>query len=554
VKKNQLGKFKEIALQAAGLAVLVIFYFTLPSSTSFSNTATPYIRYALYVIALHFLVAFAPFTKYNPLTPFIKGEGEINGFWQYNKGLFIRILTAILFSGVLYLGLSFALLAIDYLLGIEIREQFYGELGVIIVGIFNTWFFLAGIPEKISKLDKVQDYPKGLRIFSQYILIPLIVIYLMILYSYTIKIMITWDWPEGTVSLLILALSIIGMLALLLLHPYSYRTENAWIRKFSKSFYIALLPLIIVLFLAIWIRVSDYGITVSRYFLILLAIWLACIVIYFIFSKGKNIKSIPISLFLITILSSFGPWGAFSISERSQVNRLTDMMTDNGLLKDNKILKKHSRISSDVHSEIQSILNYLDEYHGFESINPWFEQDLDSLFETEIDTTVRYKRYSVDEVEIIMELMGLEKALKEFELDSYSFAWAKENDIIDVGGFDYLIELILYSYNKDKSYNFEIDSNSYEIKIHPLDPKITIMSAKGQLIMQLNLEDICNELLNEHKVEYYNRDVPAKNMTIQKANKDISISIQINSMTISKEDGKLKLEELSAEMLFNLYE
>lgn len=242
-------------------------------------------------------------------------------FWQYNKTLFLRFLTAMLFSGVLFAGLSIALLSIDVLLEISINEERYVELFIFIGGIFNTWFFLAGIPS-MQTFDDQRDYPKGLKIFTQNILIPLVIIYLVILYVYAGKIILQWSWPEGWVANLILFFSIAGILALLLLHPIQDRVENRWIKRFSTGYFWALVPLVVLLMMAIYRRVWEYGITVERYFVIVLGFWLAGIVIYFLISKTRNIKAIPGSLCLLVFLISFGPWGAFTISEQSQINRL----------------------------------------------------------------------------------------------------------------------------------------------------------------------------------------------------------------------------------------
>ena len=202
---------------------------------------SPYIRYAIYNITIHLLVAFAPFIL----------KKEINGFWQYNKVLFIRFLTSVLYSGFLYVGIVLALVSLNLLFDVKIRDQFYFEFWVIIAGLFNTWFFTAGMPKSLTNLDNNYEYPAGLKIFSQYILLPLLMLYLLILYGYGIKIFAVWDWPKGIVSYLIVCVAILGILNFLLIYPYSKQKENKWIASFSRAYYFILLPLIIMLFIAI---------------------------------------------------------------------------------------------------------------------------------------------------------------------------------------------------------------------------------------------------------------------------------------------------------------
>ena len=88
-------------------------------------------------------------------------------------------MTAI-FSVVLFAGLAIALAALDNLFGVSVPGKRYAELWVLIVGLFSPWFFLSGVPEDLDSLDRVEEYPKGLKIFAQYILLSLVVVYLLI--------------------------------------------------------------------------------------------------------------------------------------------------------------------------------------------------------------------------------------------------------------------------------------------------------------------------------------------------------------------------------------
>ena len=206
-----------LAIQVFGVILLVLYYYLFPDKLTLISG----IRYSLFTIALHLLVSFAPYIR----------KPEVNGFWQYNKVLFIRILTALLYSGVLYLGLVLAIAAIDNLFDVEIDAKIYAHLWVLIAGIFNTWFFLAGVPKDFDQLQQSDAYPKGLKIFTQYVLIPLVAIYLLILYAYTGKIIVDWDWPSGWVAYLVIGFSTFGILALLLIYPIQDKEENKWYKQ-----------------------------------------------------------------------------------------------------------------------------------------------------------------------------------------------------------------------------------------------------------------------------------------------------------------------------------
>ena len=240
------------ALQVLAAFLLALYWWTLPQNIY----APPEIygnRHLFLLLGMHLLAAFAPFA----------GKGEVNGFWQFNKSLFLRLLTAALYSFILWAGLSVALAAVDNLFGVEVRPERYLQLWGIIVGLFNTWFFLSGVPENLEELEQETAYPKGLKVLTQYVLIPLVTVYVLILYAYLMKIMIDWDWPRGWVANLVLGFSLTGIFSLLLVFPIREHVENRWIaRGFAKWYYIAEIPLVAVLLLAVLRRVDEF--TASR--------------------------------------------------------------------------------------------------------------------------------------------------------------------------------------------------------------------------------------------------------------------------------------------------
>jgi hypothetical protein len=351
--------------QLFGILLLVGYACTLPPTLP-HEPAARLIRFGLLAAGLLLFVMIAPYLK----------KGEMNGFWQYNRTLFFRLFVTAIFSIVLFAGLAIALAALDNLFGVTVPGKRYAELWVLIAGLFAPWFFLSGVPEDLDGLDRVEEYPKGVKVFAQYILLSLVIVYLVILYAYLLKILFQWNWPKGWVSSLILGFSATAILSLLLMHPIRDRSGNAWIRAADRWFYVVLIPLIVVLFLALTERIGDYGITESRYSGIALAVWLSAQALYFLFSRSKSIKFTVGSLCLVAFLISFGPWGMLGVSERSQVGRLRRLLAKNEILVDGKVHKEHGQVPQKDAQEISSIVNYLSLIHGYDAIQPWFEEEL----------------------------------------------------------------------------------------------------------------------------------------------------------------------------------
>ena len=326
---------------------------------------TDLFRFILLALAAHLSVSFAAYF----------GKGHVNAFWQFNRVIFLRFLIGGIYSAALFLGLAAAVGSMNFLFNFNFDWDTFAILWVWIVGIFQTVFFLSGVPTNLNGLEKDTTYPHGLKIFTQFVLIPLATVYAIILLAYEAKILLEWELPKGLVSNLILGYAVFGLLSLLLIYPVRNQDENKWLKTFSRSFYYVLIPLILLLLWAVLARVIDYGITEERYFLIILAAWLTFINAYFLISKSQNIMIIPFSLCLLTIISVYGPQGAFSTSRRSQINELQELFRNHGSLDGDKIISLKLKPGKEDMSRMINIVDYLVNMHGIESFRPILKRD-----------------------------------------------------------------------------------------------------------------------------------------------------------------------------------
>jgi len=334
------GDRRRWVLQGAGVFVLALFWVLWPRWPEPVQIA----RYVELSVSFHLLAAFLPYA----------GVDEQNGFWHYNKALFIRFLMAGLFAAVLYGGLAVALAALDKLLGVDVPNEAYGRLWMVMAFVFTTWFFLGGAPDDLAALEQQRDVPAALRVFAQYVLVPIVVIYLVILTLYLGKVLIERQWPSGWIGYLVSSVATIGILAWLLVRPLE-DTEQRWVRTYTRGFYVAILPAIVMLWLAIGKRVAQYGVTERRYFMIVLSLWWAGIAIYYTLGKSRNIKVIPATLCVLGLVTFLGPWGAYRVSLASQRGRL-DRLVAQYALRPSAVAHE---VPFDDRKEIAATLRYL---------------------------------------------------------------------------------------------------------------------------------------------------------------------------------------------------
>lgn len=521
-----------LSLQLLGQIILlglgIWYYHSLPVLFSEKEAA----KYVILSLSMHLWVAFAPFVRYR----------EIQGFWQYNRSLFIRFLTAALYSGVMFGGLSLAILAVDQLFEVRIDEDNYARLWILIATIFNTWFFLSDLPEELDELNNSTDYPNGLRLFTQFVLLPLVTIYLSILYVYMLKIMLTANWPKGWVAYLVIGFSTAGILALLLVWPLQSNDRFKWIKVYVKYFFMALFPLIIMLGFAIYIRVRDYGITENRYFIIVLALWLFGNALYFLLSTIKNIKVIPMSLFFVALLSGFGSWNAFTVSKESQSKRLLKYASQYGMLDNGKMipLEKGIVIPDSVLVEMSSIVDYLISSHGNEAISKLVTINVDSL-------NLKSGRY--DLTRKVMAQLNL-KYLNGYEsgidqLKDFNLAFNNEQEPLKVDGFSFYKSCNYYSGNKDFEQELPLDSlNKLRLSF---DENNLVLSCKlnDEAPIEFRMDAFVEKLFTEYSTSNYG--VLKEDMTIYFENdkfrcKVIFISISGNYHKEEKIDNLNNME------------
>ena len=506
-----------------------------------------YLRFFLFSLGFHLLVSFSGFFTY----------GRINGFWQFNRVIFLRFLTSVLYSGVLFLGLFAAINAANFLFNLKLSPHVDGTLFVWIAGIFNTVFFLAGVPKDLNLLESDSSYPKGLKIFTQYVLIPLATVYVIILLAYEVKILLQWSLPKGLVSSLILGYAVFGILSILLVYPVREQAENKWIKTWARSFYFLLIPLIVLLFLAMITRVLPYGITQPRYFLLLLAIWLSFITMYFLLSKKQNIKIIPITLCFLTLISIYGPISAFKVSVYSQRSKLIGLFEKYGKYKNGKLVPLGStKMTSKDGTEALAKLYFLSNDENMNDLQGYINKDLsvvsDSL--TKASQQRGYNsiyNYALKESknEWLTNYLGLDKFADNIGEDWVNYSYDDDSNIVlNVKGYDYVTRLVDGFSNTDTTF-LKADG----IKIKQLSD--TLFNCKLFLNNELivfNLKQVSDSLI-KHKSRLrpytYNRDgnnnqqkdisMPQEMLFVQQQTKSYIVSFEINKLVVNYSKNKV---------------
>lgn len=242
---------------------------------------------------------------------------------------------------------------------------------------FSPIFALAHVPKKetFTQGDVLEN--KFFTFLIKYIGVPFIYIYFLILYAYSIKVLMHFsDWPKGQITWMVIAFSIFGYKMYIFTHRL--REENALIKLFRRFFPWVVIPQLLMLFYAIYLRIHQYDITMNRYFVVVFGVWLLGISLYYALSKQKYLGIIPFSIGIIILLISVGPWSVYSLPATRQYDKLVSNLETAHILQGGTIvsLVKYSDIDEALSGEIYDGVDYMCDYSECARIKKLFAKEL----------------------------------------------------------------------------------------------------------------------------------------------------------------------------------
>jgi hypothetical protein len=308
--------------------------------------------------------------------PVIKSTVSFNdSFMSTFKSFF----NSLLFSVVLFIGISLIITAIDLLL-FKVNEKSYMHALNIILVLFGPIYFLSLIPiypgalalsnsllkdnlnsdnKSISpddeKIIKTSSCPKFLEILLSYIVIPLLSIYTIILVIYIAKNITTKFWTDNRLEPMLVGFAITVILVYILVS----KLENKFAHLFQKIFPKILVPIVVFQIVSSVLKIQDTGITHGRYYAILFGIFAAISGIFLSFVPVRKNGIVAILLISFSLFSIIPPVDAFTISRTSQEKMLQNVLIKNNMLLNNKIIPNTS-VSEEDKKIISISLNYLE--------------------------------------------------------------------------------------------------------------------------------------------------------------------------------------------------
>lgn len=452
---------------------------------------------------------------------------SFQGGFDFNKTVFIHFksaLTSVLYSGVLSAGCAAIIAAIDILL-FNVDDNAYGYMMTIVWVLFATIYYLSLLPHFNSENDRqfaeeAAQCPRFLEILLSYIAIPLVAIYTLVLAAYFVKILVTLHWPSGQLGPMVLAYSAAGLVIYILCS----RMENRFADRYRLIFPKALIPIVIMQFISVAIRLNAYGVTESRYYVVIFAVFsMICAIILSFQPAGRN-GIIAVLAACIAILSVVPPVDAFTVSRISQINRLESMLVQEGILTDGKVTPK-TNVPEKVRQESTSILTYLENRKYIKYVR-WLPDD--------------FKTYDGME-----NTLGFEPFYPGNESQNF-YASMDMQKPFSVEGYDICVNTFLNS-SADQanttSYEFKIDDAIYRLDFKQMPSKewyVAVNSGDGSELIGTGLDEFTKSLItmgNQPQESY----APDK-MTFDVENNGYKLRIMFQSINVYADSGHTTME------------
>lgn len=463
------------------------------------------------------------------VAPFLRKKVKMQDFWNYLVHTLFSFVFAFVLFGILFGGIALLFTSIDFLFHTNIDEVYYLDVFYFITGFLASSFFLGNFPKDFKKLAAEGNF---LRILSEYFLVPLVIIYFVMLYIYTGKMVATWQWPAGGVAGWIIGFSMVGIFA----YVFSYAIKEKslkFVEIFKNWFFVALIPLTFVLFLALWFRVEAYGMTVWRYLGFAFGIWLLVNALYFVFFKAKDLRAFLLSLVVILMVSIYGgPISAFSIAKEHQIQRLVNYLANAQMIEaDNVTLKKMVTFDykSEDAAEVYKISQYLIDYYGLKTIKERFDGEVDSVTTGEnyyeglsvflktlgfpADYYPAYpSEYRGGNQEVYINFSGDQGCgdlpeVKEKSPDVWPSCWQ------NVKGFDYLYDLNTGGYSEVNiegiKYSSRIQGNFFVIE------EVSLLGGTPHVVVKMDLSALSRSLRNEFGGQVQNLRIPQGRLNVE---------------------------------------
>ena len=303
-------------------------------------------------------------------------------FWNFSIRTLASLALSAAIGGILTFGLLLLFESLRMLFGLDINyNETCMDIWTVCMVLLTPSLFMILIPNGENKfLNEVPEFSRFAKGVLQYLFLPLLGLYMITLYAYAIKILMQWSLPVGGVSYLVSGSMVLMVLLIYITYPIQHQEGNKLFKCVTRWLPVAMLPLLALMTVAIGRRLSDYGITVSRLYLLVFNIWCYAVCLWLIFTRNKRIWLIPASFALILFLISVGPQSIPNITLNHLKGEARRSFAAAGFsqipLNADQYEAWSKKVDSKTAAAIDSKLDYLQDFYSYDKVQDLVDKDV----------------------------------------------------------------------------------------------------------------------------------------------------------------------------------
>lgn len=304
-KKNNSDKPQRIT----GIAWLVISVALLPIISIFASDGFAHGKsFIASALALYITAFMGPF-----VIPFFKQKND-NAFWIFLHKNMVALCTAVVVTIFLTIAIEILIVFFVMLLGINTYDLNVYAFIFCIATVLPILYFtnIPTIDECIEKTPLESEFATSK---FRFLFSPIFTLSILLFYIYIVKFIVQWELPHGMISYLV-SVSMFFMIATITeMYPAHLKTTATIEKKLLKIFPIFCIPLVVLMSISILRRISDYGISENRIYVIVLNIYFYIVIAILLIDKIKcKSRYLACILGIGFLILTIGPLSASNIT------------------------------------------------------------------------------------------------------------------------------------------------------------------------------------------------------------------------------------------------
>lgn len=366
--KSRLWKTTiQLAAHALLIADTFLLYHYLTTESSWIEIG---IAHAAAILAVGFSTFFLSFLR----------EKNDIASWNFALNTVSAYIVTQVIGLILCAGISLLLFSLHQLFDIHISGKCYAYIYYLCNVLLGLMLFLGLLPQGDDKHNRKPHSSKFLNGILHYLFLPLTAGYLIVLYIYATRILISWELPIGWVSWLIVALMTVCIAIQFGLYPTRFKENKRFDNWIARWMPVLILPLLLLMTIGIIRRFNDYGVTINRLYLATLNGWFYIVCIGLFVIKARRINWIPISFAVIFLLTSALPVNYAGITKNTILNEIKAEMQRSCQAEVPLSLEQYKEwiysLPEKQAVQINSKFKYLSNWFGTESVTHLIEKNV----------------------------------------------------------------------------------------------------------------------------------------------------------------------------------